>query len=56
MTNLDFSEVMDKIEKITGKSVPLHVADLRDKIAVKQVKLQTLFAYLFISHLVNYIL
>ena len=30
---------MDKIEKITRKSVPLHVADLRDKVSVKQVRL-----------------
>jgi len=30
-------EVMDKIEKLSGKSVPLHDADLRDKIVVKKV-------------------
>ena len=58
MNNLDsvMLEVMDKIEKITGKGVPLHIADLRDKVAVKQVRLRKLFAYLNISHLVNYIL
>ena len=34
------SEVMDKIEKLSGKSVPLHDADLRDKIVVKKVRLR----------------
>ena len=28
---------MDKIEKLSGKKVPLHVTDLRDKLAVKKV-------------------
>ena len=28
---------MDKIEKLSGKSVPLHVTDLKDKAAVKKV-------------------
>ena len=28
---------MDKIEKLSGKKVPLHVTDLRDKVAVKKV-------------------
>ena len=31
---------MDKIEKLSGKKVPLHVTDLRDKLAVKKVSKQ----------------
>ena len=28
---------MDKIEQLSGKKVPLHVTDLKDKVAVKKV-------------------
>ena len=28
---------MNKIEKLSGKSVPLHIEDLRNKVAVKKV-------------------
>ena len=40
---------MDKVEKLSGKKVPLHVTDLRDKVAVKKVSeiaLHRKFAYI----------